>query len=315
METRLTKLLNIRYPLLQGGMALNSGAALAAAVSNAGAAGIIASGGRDVAWLRKEILLAHSLTQAAFGVNIPLPMRTASELTATCLELKPRFVSFSAGKPRPDTIQQLHEQEILVFSVVPNLRAALGAEQAGVDAIVIEGMESGGHVGEMTTMSLLTDVLPQVSIPIVAAGGLSDGRGLAAALIMGAEGVQIGTAFLLAEECDTHPQAKEAVRQAKGSDVHLVGKYGSRAGVSRGIGEKFFRDYQELEASHPSEQALLDFFSHVNYRTSVLGETESGFMYAGQAIEQLREIRPAAEIVKTYMQQAEQALKRATQFL
>lgn len=314
MQTKITKMLGITHPILQGGMALNSDARLASAVSNAGGAGIIGGGGRSIEWLHDEIVLAQQLTQQPFGVNIPMPMRTSAEMIELCLQLRPRFVTLSAGKAQPEQIERLHQAGILVISVVANLRAALGAEKAGMDAIVLEGMESGGHIGEMTTMSLLVDVLPKLSVPVIAAGGLADGRALAAALAMGAEGVQVGTAFLLAEECNTHPAAKQAVINALAADVHMVGKYGSAAGMTRGIGEDFYRRYCEMEAAGPTEQERSDFFRLVNYRTSIDGEVETGLMFAGQAIDQLQQIRPAAEIIAEYMQQAEAALVRAAQF-
>ena len=200
MQTKFTRLLGIKYPIIQGGMAWTSDAVLAAAVSNAGGAGIIGSGGRTVDWTREEVRKAKQLTDKPFGVNVMLMAPNIAEIIDMLCEEKVAFVTLGAGNPVPH-IEKFHAAGIKVIPVVPNVKLAKRIEAAGADAMVVEGMEAGGHIGKQTTMALMENVLPNVkNIPVLVAGGISDGRALAAALVMGADGVQMGSRFLLTTE-------------------------------------------------------------------------------------------------------------------
>ncbi|MDF2876720.1 MAG: Nitronate monooxygenase, partial [Sporomusa sp.] len=200
MDTKLTHLLSITYPIFQGGMAWISDAKLAAAVSAAGGAGIIAAGGHDANYVRDQIRLAKQLTDKPFGVNVQLMAADKDEIIKVVCEERPAFVTLGAGNPVP-FFEQLTEAGVKKIPVVPNVKLARRVEDSGADAIVIEGMEAGGHIGVLTTMALMTQVIPLINIPVIVGGGFADGRGLAAALVMGAAGIQMGTRFLIAEEC------------------------------------------------------------------------------------------------------------------
>ena len=227
MKTKLTELLGIKYPVIQGGMAWVSEANLASAVSNAGGAGIIAAGGRDTEWVREEIRKAKEMTDKPFGVNVMLMAPNKDEIVEVVCEEKVAFVTLGAGNPVP-YIEKFHEHGIKVIPVVPNLKLAKRVAEKGADAIVIEGMEAGGHIGSQTTLALMTNIIPYIDIPVVVAGGIADGRGIAAALLMGAAGVQMGSRFLLTTESTLHPKAKES---SSGNDTDSVA-----TGVSRGHG-------------------------------------------------------------------------------
>ena len=245
MKTKITELLGIKYPIIQGGMAWTSDANLAAAVSNAGGAGIIATGGRTVEWTRDEIRKAKDLTAKPFGVNIMLMAPNIAEIIDVVCEEKVAFVTLGAGNPVPH-IEKFHAAEIKVIPVVPSVKLAKRVEEAGVDAMVIEGMEGGGHIGQQTTMALMTNVLPLIKkVPVLVAGGISDGRGIAAALMMGADGVQMGSRFILTDECPTHPKAKEAIIKATDTDSAVTGF--SRNNAVRCLKNEFTKEYLEKE--------------------------------------------------------------------
>ena len=184
MKTKLTELLGIEYPIIQGAMAWTSEHILVAAVANAGATGVIATGGREADWVREEIRAAKNLTDKPFGVNLMLMAKNIDEIVAVIKEEKPAFVTLGAGNPVP-YIEPMHEAGIKVIPVVPNVKLAKRVAAAGADALIIEGQEAGGHIGTQTTMALMENVLPEVDIPVVIAGGIADGRALAAALTMG----------------------------------------------------------------------------------------------------------------------------------
>ena len=222
MKTKVTELLGIKYPVLQGAMAWVSEANLAAAVSNAGGAGIIATGGRTTEWTREEIRKAKTLTDKPFGVNVMLMAPNRDEIVSVICEEKVAFVTLGAGNPVV-YFERLHAAGVKVIPVVPSVKLAKRVEAAGADAIVIEGMEAGGHIGTQSTMALLTNVIPEVKLPVIAAGGIADGRGIAAALLMGADGVQMGSRFLLTEECGLHPNAKARIIQAVDTDSVATG--------------------------------------------------------------------------------------------
>ncbi len=312
MKTKLTQLLNIKYPLLQGAMAWISDARLAAAVSNAGGAGIIAAGGRDAQWVRDEIRLAKSLTDKPFGVNVQLMAPNRDEIVAAICEEKVTFVTLGAGNPVP-YFAAFTAAGIKKIPVVPNVKLAKRVEAAGADAIVIEGMEAGGHIGVLTTMSLMTQVIPEVSLPVIVAGGFADGRGVAAALLMGAAGVQLGTRFLVAEECAVHPRFKEKIIAAGDTDSVVTGL--SMGHAVRGVKNPFTEKFLALERQHAPEEELISLATGSNKRAAVDGDVENGMVQAGQSLLPLKEIESVEAIVGKLAAETEKVLQNAPRLL
>ena len=310
MAKLITEVLGTKYPILQGGMAWISDAGLAAAVSNAGGAGIISTGGRTADYTRDEIRRRPTLTDKPFGVHvILLSLEKEAKSDAICAD-KPTVVTFGAGNPVP-YFEKLHAAGIKVIPVVPNVKLAKRVEEKGADAMVVEGMEASGHIGKITTMALLTQVLPEVTCPVVAAGGFADGRGLAAALIMGAAGVQMGTRFLVSSECPVHAKVKERLIAAIDTDTIVTGA--TIGGAVRGIRNKFSEEFVALELSGTKTKAeLLDLATGTNKLAAVDGDVENGMMQAGQSLTPLKEIEPVADIVAKIMDEARKALAMAS---
>jgi enoyl-[acyl-carrier protein] reductase II len=295
MQTRLTKLLNIKYPIIQGGMAAITDAVIASAVSNAGGAGIIGSGGHDAKWVREQIVIARQLTDKPFGVNIVLAADDKDDIIDVVCEEKPTFVTFGAGNPIP-YITRLKEIGIITIPVVANLKQAKKVEVAGADALVAEGMEAGGHIGRQTTMSLLTNVIPNVHIPVISAGGIADHRGLKAAIAMGAEGVQIGSAFLISEECPAHINVKRKIIDATDMDSVVLGY--TIGHDARGLRNKFADAYLALEYSDAPREALSGKMKGVYNKAFVDGDVENGYVEVGQSLNALKEIRSCDQIIQ-----------------
>ena len=309
MSTKLTELLGIKYPIIQGGMAWISEANLASAVSNAGGAGIISTGGRSADYTRDEIRRCRELTDKPFGVNIMLMAPNKEEIIAVIKEEKPAFVTLGAGNPVP-YFAPLHEAGIKVIPVVPNVKLAKRVADKGADAMVIEGMEAGGHIGVLTTMALMTQVLPEVDIPVAVAGGIADGRGLAAALVMGADGVQMGTRFLVAAECKVHDNMKAKLIEAIDTDTIVTGL--TIGGAVRGIKNKFSEDFVALElAGQTPKDELLKMATGTNKLAAVDGDTENGMMQAGQSLTPLKKIEPARTIIENIIAEANSTLEQA----
>lgn len=307
METKLTKLLGIKYPIIQGGMAWTSDAVLAAAVSNAGGAGIIGSGGRTTEWTRDEIRKAKSLTDKPFGVNVMLMAPNIAEIIDMLCEEKVAFVTLGAGNPVPH-IEKFHNAGIKVIPVVPNVKLAKRIEAAGADAMVIEGMEAGGHIGQQTTMALMENVLPQIkNIPVLVAGGISDGRALAAALLMGAEGVQIGSRFLLTTECPAHPAAKQAIIDATDTDSAVTGF--SRGHGVRCLKNAFTQKFSEKEISGAPQEELNAMGTGTNKRGIMEGDIVNGTVMVGQSLNVLNDILPCKEVIERMMAEAQAAVE------
>ncbi len=305
MKTKLTTLLGIEHPILQGAMAWVSDARMAAAVSAAGGAGIIAGGGREGAWVREQIRLAKSLTAKPFGVNVPLLSPTKDEVIEVICEEKVAFVTTGAGNPVP-YFPKFRQAGIKIIPVVPNARLAQRVEANGADAIVIEGMEAGGHIGVLTTMALMTQVIPLVSIPVVAAGGFADGRGLAAALVMGAAGVQMGTRFMVAEECPAHRRFKEKLLAAVDTDTVVTGA--SIGHGVRGLKNKFTEMFLALERSGAPEEELNRLATGTGRLAAVDGDVDNGMVQAGQSLLPLRKIEPVKKIIDDIMAEAVRVL-------
>lgn len=301
--------LGIKYPIIQGGMAWISDAVMAAAVSNAGGAGIISCGGRTTDYVREEIRKCKTLTDKPFGVNIMLMAPNKEEILQVICEEKPAFVTLGAGNPVP-FIEPLHNAGIKVVPVVPNVKLAKRIEANKADAIVVEGMEAGGHIGVLTTMALMTQVIPEVNIPVVMAGGFADGRGLAAAMLMGAAGVQIGTRFLVAEECPVHDNMKQKLIEAVDTDTIVTGQ--TIKSAVRGIKNKFSEEYQALEFSgKATREELIEKATGTNKLAAVEGDVENGMMQAGQSLTPLKKVEPMADIIESIMAEAKEALANA----
>ena len=312
MKTKLTELLGIKYPVIQGGMAWTSDANLAAAVSNAGGAGIIGSGGRTVEWTRDEVRKAKGLTDKPFGVNVMLMAPNITEIIEMLCEEKVAFVTLGAGNPVPH-IATFHTAGIKVIPVVPSVKLAKRIEAAGADAMVVEGMEAGGHIGKQTTMALMENVLPAVqSIPVLVAGGISDGRALAAALLMGAEGVQMGSRFLLTTECPAHPAAKEAIVKATDTDSVATG-YSRNLGV-RCLANAFTDAYTAKEIAGAPKEELMQMGTGTNRKGILEGDTVNGTVMCGQSLNVLNDVLPCKDVMERIIAEAKAAIARVQQF-
>lgn len=291
----LTTLLNIKYPIIQGGMANISSAELVAAVSNAGGLGIIGSGGWDGNRLREEIRKCKQLTDKPFGVNLMLMNPHCDELSDIVIEEGVSVVTTGAGSPGP-YIEKWKAAGIKIIPVVPSVALAKRMARLGVDAIIAEGTESGGHVGELTTMSLVPQVADAVELPVIAAGGIADGRGFVAAIALGASGVQIGTRFLTATECPVHENYKLALIKAKDTDTVVTGR---SVGVPvRCLKNPMTREYIKLEHQGVSAEEL-EYLTLGSLRKAVLeGDTKSGSVMAGQIAGMLSQVQSVAEIIE-----------------
>lgn len=310
MAKSITEVLGIKYPIIQGGMAWISDAKLAAAVSNAGGAGIISCGGRTTEYVREEIRKAKQLTDKPFGVNVMLMAPNKDEIVDVICEEKPAFVTLGAGNPVP-YFAKLKEAGIKVIPVIPNVKLAKRVAAAGADAMVAEGMEAGGHIGVLTTMALMTQVIPEIKdIPVVMAGGFGDGRGLAAAMLMGAGGVQMGTRFLVAEECSVHENMKQKLIEAVDTDTIVTGL--TLGGAVRGIKNKFSTEFVQKEnEGKTSKEELIRMATGTNKLATVEGDVVNGMMQAGQSLTVLQKVEPVATIIEDIMKQARETLSAA----
>ena len=310
MAKSITEVLGIKYQIIQGGMAWISDAKLAAAVSNAGGAGIISCGGRTTEYVREEIRKAKQLTDKPFGVNVMLMAPNKDEIVDVICEEKPAFVTLGAGNPVP-YFAKLKEAGIKVIPVIPNVKLAKRVAAAGADAMVAEGMEAGGHIGVLTTMALMTQVIPEIKdIPVVMAGGFGDGRGLAAAMLMGAGGVQMGTRFLVAEECSVHENMKQKLIEAVDTDTIVTGL--TLGGAVRGIKNKFSTEFVQKEnEGKTSKEELIRMATGTNKLAAVEGDVVNGMMQAGQSLTVLQKVEPVATIIEDIMKQARETLSAA----
>ena len=312
IQTKLCELLNIQYPIFQGGMAWIADASLAAAVSNAGGLGIIAAMNANADWLREEIHKARQLTDKAFGVNIMLMSPFADEVSDLVIEEKIPVVVTGAGNPGK-YMKKWVAAGIKVIPVVASTAMAKLVERSGAFAVIAEGGESGGHIGELTTMTLVPQVCDAVNIPVLAAGGIADGRGIAAALMLGACGVQCGTRFLVAEECTVHQNYKNKILKAKDIDTIATGK---RLGYPvRCLKNPFTRDLFKQEYNpNISDEELEKMGAGALRKAAKEGDEKNGSFMAGQCAAMVHKEQPAKEMIEEMFAEAEQILRGASQF-
>ena len=290
---RLHEMLGIEFPIIQGGMANIATGTFAAAVSNAGGLGIIGGGGMSAQQFREEIHLCRTLTQKPFGVNIMLMHPQAKEMAEIAAQEKVAVVTTGAGNPAP-YLAAWKEAGAKVFPVVAAVALAKVVARAGADGVIAEGTESGGHVGELTTMALVPQVCDAVDIPVVAAGGIADGRQLLAALALGACGVQVGTCLLVSQECPIHENYKQAVLKAKDSGTVVTGRIGGTP--VRILKNAMSRAYVAKEKAGADKMELEEFTLGSLRRAVFEGDTQHGSLMAGQVAGMLHEIRPLREI-------------------
>ncbi|WP_411348511.1 nitronate monooxygenase [Paenibacillus sp. WLX2291] len=307
MSTTITQLLGIQYPIFQGAMAQIAREPLVSAVSNAGGLGIIGSGGMSADVLREEIRKVRNHTTKPFAVNLMLMMPNIPELIQVIIEEQVNIVTTGAGTPAP-YMATFKEHGITVIAVIPSVKIAKKMELLGVDALVAEGTEAGGHVGETTTMALVPQVTSAVSIPVVAAGGVADGRGIAAAFALGAQGVQVGTRFLTTVECPTHDNFKQAVLDADDTSTTVTGR--SIGGPVRSIKNGMIADFLKLENEHASREEL-EKISLGSLRKAVFeGDTDRGSVMAGQICGMCNEITTVEQMITSMFSEAQALLQQ-----
>lgn len=305
MKTRVTELLGIEYPIIQGGMAWVAEHHLAAAVSNAGGLGIIGAASAPPEIVREEIRKCKTLTDKPFGVNVMLLNPNAEEVAKIVVEEGVKVVTTGAGNPSK-YMKMWNEANIAVIPVVASVAMAKMMERAGADAVVAEGMESGGHIGSATTMTLVPQVVDAVSIPVIAAGGIGDGRGLAAAMMLGAEAVQMGTRFVVAEESIVHANYKEKIIKAKDIDSEVTGM--STGHPVRSIRNKMTREYLKLEQSG-ADFMELEKLTLGSLRMAVMeGDVVNGTVMAGQIAGLVSKVQPCRDMIEEIMQEAKALL-------
>ncbi len=307
-KTKITDLLGIKYPIFQGGMAWIAEATLAAAVSNAGGLGIIAGGSAPIDYLRDQIRKCKSLTDKPFGVNIMLMSPNTEGLAQLVIEEGVPVVTTGAGNPGK-YMAAWKEAGIKVIPVVPSVNLAKRMERAGADAVIAEGTESGGHIGENTTMCLVPQVADAVEIPVIAAGGIADGRGIAASFMLGAEGVQVGTRFLASEECVIHPTYKELVVKAKDTDSVVTGRYTGHP--CRNVKTKFSKKLASGETNGTITPDEFEELTLGSLRKAVQdGNLEEGSFLCGAIAGMVNEVKPCKDIVEEMFAQAEELLSK-----
>jgi len=307
LKTGLTELLHIDHPIFQGGMAWVGTWELATAVSEGGGLGIIGAGSAPLGWVADQIAQVRAHTTKPFGVNVPLFNTVADELIALCLEQRVPVLTTGAGNPSP-YVEPAKEAGVIFIPVVAASQLARRLERAGVDAVIAEGEESGGHIGSVTTMALLPQVVDAVSIPVIAAGGIGDGRGLAAALALGAAGVQMGTRFICTTEAIAHQNYKEAILKANERSTMVTGA--SLGHPVRCLRNPMSRDYEELERRGASDQELIEFGTGRLRNAVMLGDVTYGSVMAGQISGLVHDIIPAAELLRRTTEEAEAVLAR-----
>jgi enoyl-[acyl-carrier protein] reductase II len=297
VKNKINQLFNIQYPIIQAGMIWNSGWRLASAVSNAGGLGLLGAGSMYPEVLREHIQKCKKATNKPFGVNVPMLYPNIEEIIQIIIEEDVKIIFTSAGNPKIHTTR-LKENNCIVVHVVSSVKFALKAQDAGVDAVVAEGFEAGGHNGreETTTFTLIPMVKHQLDIPLIAAGGIANGKGMLAAMILGADGVQVGSRFVASEESSAHIRFKKKVTEAQEGDTFLTLK---ELAPVRLLKNKFSDDLLALYKTNPSKQELLDLLGRARAKKGMFeGDLEEGELEIGQIAGLINEIKPAADIVK-----------------
>ncbi|MEG0614790.1 MAG: enoyl-[acyl-carrier-protein] reductase FabK [Oscillospiraceae bacterium] len=305
MNTRITELLGVKYPIIQGGMAWVAESTLAAAVSNAGGVGLIAGGAAPVEVVREQIRKTKALTDKPFGVNIMLMNPSAEGLAQLVIDEGVKIVTTGAGNPGK-YIEAWKKAGIIVIPVVPSVALAKRMERAGADAVVAEGNEAGGHIGEITTMCLVPQIVDAVSIPVIAAGGIADGRGIAATFMLGAEGVQVGTRFLSAEECQISETYKKLVLDAKDTDSIVTGRFTGHP--CRSIKTKFARKLLSFEKDGGTPEEFEEISAGSLRKAVVDGNVDEGSFMCGAIAGLVNKIQPTKEIIEEMFSEAEKLL-------
>ena len=297
MQTKITELFNIQYPIIQAGMIWNSGWRLASAVSNAGGLGLLGAGSMYPEVLREHIQKCKKATSKPFGVNVPMLYPNIEEIIQIIIEEGVKIVFTSAGNPKTHT-SRLKSHGIKVVHVVSSVKFALKSEEAGVDAVVAEGFEAGGHNGreETTTFTLIPMVKEKLSIPLIAAGGIANGRGMLAAMVLGADGVQVGSRFVASEESSAHIAFKKMVIAAQDGDTLLTLK---ELAPVRLLKNKFYEDVMELYKTKPTKEDLINLLGRARAKKGMFeGDILEGELEIGQISGLIHKIKPAATIVK-----------------
>ncbi|WP_317194712.1 NAD(P)H-dependent flavin oxidoreductase [Aequorivita echinoideorum] len=304
MKNRVTELFKIDYPIIQAGMIWNSGWRLASAVSNSGALGLLGAGSMYPEILREHIQKCKKATDKPFGVNVPMLYPDIDKIMDIIMEEGVKIVFTSAGNPKTYT-SKLKENGITVVHVVSSVKFALKAQEAGVDAVVAEGFEAGGHNGreETTTFTLIPMVKEQLDIPLIAAGGIASGRGMLAAMVLGADAVQVGSRFVASNEASSHQSFKQMVVDAKEGDTHLTLK---ELAPVRMLKNKFFESVVQLYTTNPSKEDLISHLGRARAKRGMFeGDLEEGELEIGQIAGLIHDIKPAAEIVKNMISEFE----------
>jgi enoyl-[acyl-carrier protein] reductase II len=310
---KITSLFNIKYPIIQGGMIWNSGYKLASAVSNAGGLGLIGAGSMYPEVLREHIQKCQKATDKPFGVNVPMLYPNIEEIMKIIVDEGVKIVFTSAGNPKTWT-SFLKENGITVVHVVSSSVFALKAQDAGVDAVVAEGFEAGGHNGreETTTLTLIPMVKDKISIPLIAAGGIATGRGMLAAMVLGADGVQVGSRFAASLESSSHENFKQTIVDVQEGGTQLTLK---ELAPVRLIKNKFYHDVQELYTTCPSKEELVTLLGRARAKRGMFeGDLDEGELEIGQIAGLIKEVLPAKEIINTMIAEFEQAKSEVVSF-
>ncbi|MFI5358847.1 MAG: enoyl-[acyl-carrier-protein] reductase FabK [Halanaerobiales bacterium] len=307
VDNRLTGLLKIRYPIIQGGMAWIATGELAAAVSEAGGLGVIGAGNAPADVIRKEIQKVKERTDKPFAVNIMLLSPFVDEIAELVIEEKVPVVTTGAGNPGK-YIEAFKENGIKVIPVVPTVALAKRMERIGVDAVIAEGTEAGGHIGEITTMALVPQIVDAVEIPVIAAGGIADGRGLIAAFALGAEGVQMGTRFVASTECTAHKAYKNAIIKAGDRDAVVTGR--STGHPVRNLRNNLTRILDKMEKDGNSSEEIEKIAAGGLRKAAVDGDVDEGSVMAGQIAALINDIKPVREIIEDMVNEAKVILKK-----
>lgn len=303
----LDKILGIKYPIIQGGMANVTDGKFAATVSEAGALGVIAAGSITGEELIKEIRICKSLTEKPYAVNLMLLNPKVDELAKIIVEEKVPIVITGAGNPSK-YIEEWHKAGMKIFPVVPNPRLAVKMEEQGVDGVIVEGNEAGGHIGEMTSMTLILQSKDKVKIPVIAAGGIASGKQILAAEVLGAAGVQIGTLFLSSLECPIHKEYKDLVVNSNFSDVTVIGR--SIALPKRLLKNQMTIEYLQAEKEGKDKTELDKYTNGALKAASESGDLINGSFMAGLTVTQIKEVRPVKEILEGLIDEYKEELEK-----